>query len=250
MIDSKIAGLQAAFALFCFMFASSCSEKVETTVPLDSADPGYNENGPSDQGDTDESLSADTQQIDDLYDVTSGVAAFDPPRDMTRGVKETIRLVIGSEQSVEDVEAKAEDEGNPVSEALDLGLWVCAELIAENFAVEQDLEQCYSRGRSRYKVISWNVTPEKGGNQIVQVQVSSYAQKGGELIDSIPSDAISVSIAVTGSDKMVGFFDEISKVLLSLKGMLAILLSVVGIIAAIVWRSKRIGQKPDKLDID
>ncbi len=181
----------------------------------------------------------------ELASIRDGVASFDPPRNMTRGEAENVRLIIGADQSVEDTENLAEDGGAPVSLTIDLGLWVCAELFASNFELQSEKVQCHNFGRGRFKSFDWDIVPLREGSQSLQVEVISYDRKGGDIVDSIPSRAIDVTVDVRLPDQI----DDGSKVISAIFGsMRNMLLSLAGLIAAlgvVVWRIRRIGKKPD-----
>lgn len=133
----------------------------------------------------------------------TAIASFDPPRTMVRGLPTNVKLVIGANQTVEDTERKARDGGMPVSDQIEtFGNWACAELFAENFTIQNDAIQCYAPGNSRFKVMNWSVIPDQKGKQSLQVEVTSYDEKGGRIIDQIPSDAIDVDVTVKTADAL------------------------------------------------
>lgn len=148
----------------------------------------------------------------------TAIASFDPPRTMVRGRPTNVKLVIGANQTVEDTERKARDGSMPVSDQIEtFGNWACAELFAENFTIQNDAIQCYAPGNSRFKVMNWSVIPDQKGKQSLQVEVTSYDEKGGRIIDQIPSDAIDVDVTVRVADALSDGANEGSQILDAIK---------------------------------
>lgn len=203
---------------------------------------------------TEELVSASADQNNQIAaqalktELRNAIAAFDPPREMTEGVSETVKLVFGFQQDGKaldpaNVERRAQDGDNPVSEGIEVGRWTCARLIVEGFQLpDKDETQCFnSGGRNRYRLIDWKVIPGDSGQGSLKVEIISYDRKGGEIVDSIPSDTINVRIKITSAT----FFDRLRSFLLSFNGVLVALATIFGTIAVIYWRIKQIGKKPD-----
>ncbi len=183
----------------------------------------------------------------ELNVIRSGVASFDPPRKMTRGVQDNVRLIIGAEQTVEQTESIATDGGDPVSLALQVGLWVCAELFATNFEINSDKVQCHNFGGGRFKSFNWDIVPQREGEHSLQVEVISYTQEDGDVVDSIPSESIDVTVAVDLPEKIDDGAQVISSIFGSMTNLLLSLAALLAAVGGVVWRYKRIGEKPDDI---
>ncbi len=154
-----------------------------------------------------------------------------------------VKLVIGADQTVEATERKARDGGLPVSDRIEmLGNWACAELFAENFTIQNDAVQCYAPGNSRFKVMNWSVIPDQKGKQSLQVEVTSYDEEGGRIIDQIPSDAIDVEVTVKTVDALSDGANDGGKVLEAAKkfwwALVGFIVALIAGVRLIIKRAK------------
>lgn len=175
-----------------------------------------------------------------------GIAAFDPPRAMHMGRQYPVKLVIGSEDVAAQVVDSATDAGSVKTVDVRLGAWICAELLAPQFDVAGEAKQCRERGAARIMGFDWTVSPKLDGRLKLGVKIESFAQKGGAPLDAMDSRMIAVDVKADAIGRFDMMVSRLTDSLGGVRSFLLALLSALGVISAIVWRVRKLGQKPDK----
>ena len=176
----------------------------------------------------------------------SGIAAFDPPRKMEVGLSYPVKLVVGTLGAESQIVDSATDEGQVKTVDVQLGAWVCAELLAPQFKVGSPARQCRERGTMRMLAWNWTVEPRRDGQLKLGVKVESFASKGGAPIDAIDSRMIAVDVTADGISAFNLTVQRLTESIGGFRNLLLALARALGVLSVIVWRIRTLGQRPDK----
>lgn len=136
------------------------------------------------------------QQIADL---DSGVAAFDPPRAMVKGVPVEVRLAIGPEEDRAGAVRSVGGSEDAVVAPVAVGTVMRAQLIGRAFTVDPAQPVDLVMGRARRQVWSWDVTPLREGQHPLSAEITVLADDG-TVLDRYPSDLVQVEVRVSETE--------------------------------------------------
>lgn len=136
------------------------------------------------------------QQIADL---DAGVAAFDPPRAMVKGVPVEVRLAIGPEEERGIAVRAVGGSDDAVVAPVAVGTRMRAQLIGRAFSVDPAAPVDQDMGRARRQVWSWDVTPLREGQHPLSAEITVLADDG-TVLDRYPSDLVQVEVSVSETE--------------------------------------------------
>ena len=136
------------------------------------------------------------QQIADL---DAGVAAFDPPRAMVKGVPVEVRLAIGPEGDRAGAVRAVGGSKDAVVAPIAVGTVMRAQLIGRAFTVDPAAPVDLVMGRARRQVWSWDVTPLREGQHPLSAEITVLADDG-TVLDRYPSDLVQVEVSVSETE--------------------------------------------------
>ena len=136
------------------------------------------------------------QQIADLG---AGVAAFDPPRTMVKGVPVEVRLAIGPEGDRAGAVRSVGGSEDAVIAPIAVGTVMRAQLIGRAFTVDPAQPVDLVMGRARRQVWSWDVTPLREGQHPLSAEITVLADDG-TVLDRYPSDLVQVEVSVSETE--------------------------------------------------
>ncbi len=136
------------------------------------------------------------QQIADL---DAGVAAFDPPRAMVKGVPVEVRLAIGPEAERAVAVRAVGGSEDAVVATIAVGTVMRAQLIGRAFTVDPAAPVDLVMGRARRQVWNWDVTPLREGQHPLSAEITVLADDG-TVLDRYPSDLVQVDVSVSETE--------------------------------------------------
>jgi hypothetical protein len=136
------------------------------------------------------------QQIADLG---AGVAAFDPPRNMVKGVPVEVRLAIGPETDRTAVVRGAGGDADAVIAPIAVGARMRARLIGRAFTIDPAEPVDLEMGRARRQVWNWDVTPLREGQHPLSAEITVLADDG-TVLDRYPSELVQVEVSVSETE--------------------------------------------------
>jgi len=189
--------------------------------------------------------------------LAEGVAAFNPPRQMTLGEPTRVTLPIGAKAERAAVERQAGGApGEAVSVEIRIGRYMTASLSGSAFDItpvgspERDL------GMSNREDWQWDVKPLAQGAQTLQVEVEAFARdEAGKRtrIELFRSEPIAVDVDVTGEQARKNAIDQASREIGNTTPLLETMTKWLGGLAALIlaagvvkWRLRNFGRRaPD-----
>lgn len=185
-----------------------------------------------------------------------GVVAFNPPREMIRGVATRVVLAIGAKTDETEVVGAA--GGQPTAPRVSpvrIGRYMSAALSGSAFTIMPVGDPERDLGLSTSEQWEWDVTPTAQGRQSLQVRIETLAQDrhgNRTRIKLYQSPAVTVSVKVADREIVVEDLAKKKETVEGWTGLLksisAWLIALAGVIAAaglVVWRVRRLGQKPE-----
>ena len=175
-----------------------------------------------------------------------GYALLSSKSEMQVGRTYAVKLQVGEERRLDDMRETAQSMGDATETgALEMAPFVCGELTANGFKVDQPLRQCQNRGRSPQVSFDWEVSPETERPLTLQAKAITYDSPGGDPIDQRDSETLEITVNADGWTKLKAWLANATDAMGGLRVFLIGLLGVLAVLSAIVWRLKRLGKKPE-----
>lgn len=165
---------------------------------------------------------------EEVANLSNGIAAFDPPRQMTTGQTEIVRLAIARDSGSRPTRAEEMIGGGATTETRDvvIGAKMRAEIIGGRaFEIDPQGPQDKFMGRSREKAWSWNVTPKLSGKHSLSATITVLAEDG-TILDNFESRPITIMVAVSDAEaqaakrdrtrKDLAWYEEVGRLLTNL----------------------------------
>lgn len=136
---------------------------------------------------------------EEVANLSKGVAAFDPPRQMVAGEPVTVRLGIARDGSSTPPRAQEMIGGGAATELRDvvIGTKMRAQLSGGRaFEIDPAGPQDKFMGRAREQLWIWNVTPKLAGKHGLSATITVLAEDG-TILDNFESRVIEVDVAVS-----------------------------------------------------
>lgn len=196
---------------------------------------------------------------DQIADLDQGVAAFDPPRDMVKGISREVRLAIGPEEERPRIETMAGNEGKAATADIEIGAKMRARLVGRAFDIDPELPVDLEMGRSRRQVWTWDVTPKRVGKHPLSAEITVLATDG-TILNRYPSDLIQVDVTVSqneaeeiaraqrakkrqAAEEDIGFLTRMAKLLLDFWWAVVLLLG--GIVGGFFYLRNKIANEEE-----
>jgi len=198
-------------------------------------------------------------RCDDLTEqqanLEKGIAAFNPPREMTMGQATRVYLPIGRvahEAAV--VRAAGGPAGSAATVAVRIGRFMTATLSGSAFDIAPIGDPQRDLGGSSSETWEWDVTPTAGGTQSLRVELETFAQdENGQRtrLALFRSPPISVDVTVTGEQKRKAALEQAGREIGNTTPLMESLTKWLGLLAALLlaagivwWRVRNFGRKP------
>ncbi|MEO9599554.1 hypothetical protein [Parasphingorhabdus sp.] len=135
-----------------------------------------------------------------IADLRSGVAAFNPDRNMVKDRPTEVRLAIGPEEERERIISRAGGEGRAQTAEIEIGARMRARLKGRGFDIDPDEPVDQAMGRNRRQVWNWDVTPRRAGSHQLSAEITVLAEDG-TVLDNQSSEVIDVTVVVSESER-------------------------------------------------
>ncbi|WP_231862628.1 hypothetical protein [Sphingorhabdus sp. M41] len=135
-----------------------------------------------------------------IADLRSGVAAFNPNRSMVKGVPTEVRLAIGPEEEKERTVERAGGEGEAQTAEIEIGAKMRARLKGRAFEIDPAEPVDQVMGRNRRQVWNWDVTPRRDGSHQLSAEITVLAEDG-TVLENQSSKVINVTVVVSEAER-------------------------------------------------
>lgn len=194
---------------------------------------------------------------EEIADLTKGVAAFDPPRQMVKNEIRIVRLGVARDDGSTPPRATeiVGGDADTAVRAVEIGAKMRAQLSGgAAFTIDPAEPQDKFMGRAKEQVWTWNVTPKLQGKHSLSATITVLAEDG-TVLDNYESKAIEVEVAVSEAEALqakrdrtrgtIKWYEELGKLLTDLWYVwLGLALAVIYGIWRMV-RAARTGEDPN-----
>ena len=207
--------------------------------------------GPSPTSDTTPDAAAEDEPVDDAVTGDPGRAILAAETEMDVGEYHTVKLLVGEEDRVEDMTRAAESIGSATTSGpLELAPYICGELDANGFEVREPLRQCQQRGRSPQVSFTWNVSPISDRALTLRAKAITYDRENGSAMDQRDSQTLQIVVNADIFDKFNFWVRDMTESMGGLRNLLLAILAVLGVVSAIIWRIRNLGNSPDAGEVE
>lgn len=174
-----------------------------------------------------ESSSINKELEEEIEHLSIGKILFNPPEEMIERIKERVEVRI-SQNIAEDLAQGLKGRGIPQIEAINISTVMTADLSGDTFKIKSLSKTEQPVLPSEYAQWEWDVTPQKSGQQVLQLSISAsiYLDRFGEKKKSLPVMEKEIFVKVNPEARISSFFKrDLLKILTIIGAILGICLS-------------------------